>query len=71
MIVSKFQRQTDGSILIIRETKAGNYIGEVYPYNDNKNWWMKATSKAKDGDASEYRVKEYFGFTNENSKQLK
>lgn len=63
-LISIWQKP-DGSRLYIYETKAENLVGEVYKagvYGRGK-WSQKATFYRKDGDATEYRVKEYFGFS--------
>ena len=48
-------------LLVIFRTPKGNLVGEVYfgRYKRGK-WDMRATFEGR--DATEYRVKEYFGF---------
>ena len=58
-------QKPDGRRLYIYETKSENLVGEVYEsgVHGRGKWSQKATFYWKDGDATEYRVKEYFGFT--------
>lgn len=51
-----------GELLVIKQAKNGNLIGEVYSNGIEKrgNWYMRATFT--DGDATEARVCEYFKF---------
>jgi hypothetical protein len=51
-------------MLVIWKTKNNNLIGEVYDSERmiRGKWNMRATFYAKDNEATEYRVKEYFGF---------
>ena len=62
-------KKDDGSLLVIWKTRNDNLIGEVFSNGVEKRgkWVMRATFYAKDGDATEYRVKEYFGFSTSNS----
>lgn len=64
-LISIWERP-DGDRLYIYETKSENLVGEVFfvgtPIVRGK-WSQKATFYWEDGDATEYRVKEYFGFT--------
>jgi hypothetical protein len=64
--VSKFDR-SDGALLVIWRTPKDNLIGEVYSNGVEKRgkWDMRATFNAADGDATIYRVCEYFGFSKE------
>ena len=51
-------------LLIIWETRSGNYVGEVYQNEYKRGKWIqRATFYANDGDADIFRVKEYFNFT--------
>lgn len=54
--------RADGKVLKIKENSKGDYIGEIYDNIKSKSWFARATFKAKYGDATEYRVKEYFNF---------
>ena len=50
-----------GNLLVILRTKNGKLIGEFYERGYKRGEWdMRATFEGK--DATEYRVKEYFGF---------
>lgn len=53
-----------GRLLVIWATKKTNLIGEVFNNGVEKRgkWDMRATFYTKDGDATKYRVREYFGF---------
>ena len=68
-------KHNNGSLLVIWRTRNGKLmpngklIGELYrggEYHRGK-WDSRATFNANDGDATEYRVKEYFGFSTSNS----
>lgn len=64
--VSTFKKD-DGALLVIWKTLKENLVGEVFldgveKRGKNGSWDMRATFKVEDGDASEYRVCEYFGF---------
>ena len=50
--ISMFKRENDGALLVIWKTPKENLIGEV----------MRATFNVADGDATQHRVREYFGF---------
>lgn len=64
MVKNSMFKREDGALLVIWETPKGNLIGEVY--NDGVErrgkWDMRATFYVTDGDATPYRVLEYFGF---------
>lgn len=62
--ISMFKRENDGALLVIWKTPKENLIGEVFNNGVEKRgkWDMRATFNANEGDATEYRVKEYFGF---------
>ena len=67
MIKVALYKKENGAMLVIWRTYKGNLIGEVY--NDgvekrgkNGKWDMRATFYVADGDATEHRVREYFGF---------
>ena len=51
-----------GSLLVIKQAKNGNFIGEVFNNGVEKRgkWDMRATFSNE--DATEYRVCEYFNF---------
>jgi len=53
-----------GALLVIKQTRNGNLIGEVFSNGIEKRgkWDMRATFKTDDGDATEARVCEYFKF---------
>ena len=53
-----------GRLLVIWSTKKANLIGEVFNNGVEKRgkWDMRATFNVADGDATQHRVREYFGF---------
>lgn len=57
-------KNDDGALLVIWKTSKGNLVGEVFKNGVEKHgkWDMKATFYDADGDATEHRVREYFGF---------
>jgi hypothetical protein len=61
--ISMFKKD-DGALLVIWKTSKGNLVGEVFNNGIEKRgkWDMRATFYTADGDATEYRVREYFGF---------
>ena len=61
--ISMFKKD-DGALLVIWETTKGNLVGEVYNDGVKKRgkWSMRATFYRTDGDATQHRVQEYFGF---------
>lgn len=67
--ISMFKRENDGALLVIWQTRKGNLIGEVFNNGVEKRgkWDMRATFYTKDGDATEYRVCEYFNFPYSNA----
>ena len=64
MIKISMFKKPNGSLLVIRKTIKGNLIGEVFSNGVEKRgkWDMRATFNACDGDATQHRVREYFGF---------
>lgn len=64
MIKISMFKKDDGSLLVIWRNARENLIGEVYSNGIEKRgkWDMRAVFSAKDGDATEHRVCEYFGF---------
>ena len=56
----------NGALLVIWQTPNGNLVGEVFSNGipERGAWDSRATFYRKDNEATEYRVKEYFGFTN-------
>ena len=64
MIKISMFKKPNGSLLVIRKTIKGNLIGEVFSNGVEKRgkWDMRATFNAADGDATQHRVREYFGF---------
>ena len=60
-----FKRENDGALLVIWKTPKGNLIGEVFNNGVEKRgkWDMRATFYARDNDATQHRVREYFGFS--------
>ena len=61
-------KKENGALLVIWRTRNENLIGELYrggEYHRGK-WDSRATFDAKDGDATEYSVCEYFGFNSSN-----
>lgn len=71
-IVSRFKDNSDGRLLVIYETPSGNLVGEVYADGVYKRggWNSRATFRWQDKDASEYRVREYFGFLKNSVTQI-
>ena len=61
--ISMFKKD-DGALLVIWKTSKGNLVGEVFNDGVEKRgkWDMRATFYAADGDATQHRVREYFGF---------
>jgi hypothetical protein len=69
MVKIAIYKKDNGALLVIWRTRNENLIGELYrsgEYHRGK-WDMRATFNANNGDATEYRVKEYFGFSTSNS----
>jgi hypothetical protein len=62
-IISRY-KDKHNRLLIIWNTRNENLIGEVYDSGIMKRGKsdMRATFYRKDNEATEYRVKEYFGF---------
>ena len=62
-------KKDDGALLVIWKTPKGNLVGEVFNNGVEKHgkWDERATFYVRDNDATEYRVKEYFGFSTSNS----
>jgi len=69
MVKIAMYKHDNGSLLVIWKTPKENLIGEVFNNGVEKRgkWDSRATFSANDGDATEYRVKEYFGFSTSNS----
>ena len=65
--ISMFKKD-DGALLVIWKTSKGNLVGEVFNDGVEKRgkWDMRATFYVADGDATEFRVCEYFGFNSNN-----
>lgn len=63
MVKISMWKNDKGGLLVIKQTKKGNLIGEFFFDGVEKRgkWDMRATFEVKDGDADEYRVCEYFG----------
>ena len=72
--IRTYIKNNNGMVLIISETQVGNLIGETYNSMSDYNSNMPSISKAKfyaiQRDNTIHRVMEYFGFTNNNSKQV-
>ena len=72
--IRTYVKNNNGMVLIISETQAGNLIGETYnnmsDYNDKKESVSKAKFYVLNRENTIHRVMEYFGFTNNNSKQV-
>ena len=70
MVKIAMYKHDNGSLLVIWRTRNGNLIGELYrggEYHRGK-WDERATFNANnDGNVTEDRVKEYFGFSTSNS----
>jgi len=62
--ISMFKREDDGALLVIWKTPKENLVGEVYNNGVEKRgkWDMRTTFYVADGDATEHRVREHFGF---------
>jgi hypothetical protein len=69
MVKTDMYVRKDGALLVIFLCANGNLIGNVYLNGKEKRGYhdMRAKFRVKDGDATNYRVKEYFGFTESNS----
>ena len=69
MIKIAIYKKDDGALLVIWKTPKENLIGELYHGGEyhRGEWDNRATFNANEGDATEYRVKEYFGFSTSNS----
>lgn len=68
MVKISMYKNEDGDLLVIKRSVKGNLIGEVYTNGIEKfeNRYMRETFYEKDGDATEYRVCQYFGFNYSN-----
>mgnify|MGYP006916030280 CR=1 FL=1 len=66
-IVRRFKDNDNGRLLVIYEGRYGDMVGEVYNSGVRKagKYDMRTKFEALSKDASEYRVREYFGFTGE------
>ena len=62
MVKISMYKRKDGALLVIYRTANDNLIGEVYANGTEKRgkWDMRSTFT--DNDATEYRVRQYFGF---------
>lgn len=62
--VSMLKREDDGALLVIWRTPKETLVGEVFNNGIEKRgkWDMRATFTVADCEATEYRVREYFGF---------
>ena len=69
MVKIAIYKHDNGALLVIWKTPKENLIGEVFSNGVEKRgkWDIRATFNANEGDATEYRVKEYFGFSTSNS----
>ena len=69
MVKIAIYKKNDGALLVIWKTPKENLIGELYRGGEyhRGDWDSRATFNANEGDATEYRVKEYFGFSTSNS----
>ena len=63
--ISMFKKD-NGELLVIWKTPKGKLVGEVFSNGKEKRgkWDMRVTFE--NGDATEYRVCEYFGFNSTN-----
>jgi hypothetical protein len=63
--ISMFERENDGALLVIWKTSKGNLVGEVFNNGVEKRgkWDERATFYVRDNDATQHRVREYFGFS--------
>jgi hypothetical protein len=57
-------KDKQGRLLVIWKTRNENLVGEVFNDGVEKRgkWSMRATFYVADGDATEFRVCEYFNF---------
>ena len=64
MVKIAIYKHDNGSLLVIWRTRNENLIGEVFNNGIEKRgkWDMRATFNVADGDATQHRVREYFGF---------
>jgi len=64
-VIAIYRNSKHSNIIVIKENKRNDLIGEVYScYNDYKcggKWYNKAIFYAKDGTNTESKVVEYFG----------
>ena len=72
MVKISMYKDEQGRLLVIWRTRNENLIGEVFNNGVEKRgkcgkWDMRATFYTKDGDATEYRVCEYFNFPYSNA----
>jgi len=64
MIKIAMYKDEQGRLLAIWKTRNENLVGEVFNNGIEKRgkWSMRATFYVSDGDATEFRVCEYFNF---------
>lgn len=67
MVKISMYKKDNGEMLVIYKTIKGNLIGELYASGEVKRGQWDSRCTFTEGCAVEYRVKEYFGFTNGNS----
>jgi len=69
MVKIAMYKKDNGALLVIWKTPKENLVGEVFNNGVEKHgkWDSRVTFNANEGDATEYRVKEYFGFSTSNS----
>ena len=62
-------KDEQGRLLVVWKTKNENLVGEVFSNGIEKRGKsdMRATFYVKDGDATEFRVCEYFNFPSHNA----
>lgn len=69
MVKISMYKNDKGGLLVIKKATNGSLIGEVFNNGIEKRgkYDMRATFSEKDGDATEYRVCEYFNFPYSNA----
>ena len=66
MVKISMHKKDNGALLVIWQTPKGNLVGEVFldgveKRGKNGKWDMRATFEDK--EATQHRVREYFGFS--------
>jgi hypothetical protein len=68
MVKIAMYKHDDGSLLVIWRTRNEKLIGELYRSGEyHRGKWDSRITSTDDGDETEHRIKEYFGFSTSNS----